>query len=210
MRMISKKLIAQHTGGFAQTNAYLTKIGNSTVLIDAPDGTIDWLKKLGEKPDILFLTHHHFDHTMDAATVKEDYDVEIFAHSKFSQNLTVAELFSAFSGQQIKVNDFTVDHVLGSDRTQVELGGTLLGLSHVPGHSDDSLCLYDAEQGTLFAGDTLMAGSMGRADLPGGSQQLLVEGIREKILTLPAETVVYSGHGPSTTVGAEKSNPFLY
>ena len=76
-------------------------------------------------------------------------------------------------------------------------------------HSDDSLCLYEADLGLVFAGDTLMRSSLGRADLPGGDLRVLVEGIRRRLLTLPGETEVFPGHGDPTTVAAEKNNPFL-
>jgi glyoxylase-like metal-dependent hydrolase (beta-lactamase superfamily II) len=83
-------------------------------------------------------------------------------------------------------------------------------LLHVPGHCPGSLCLYLGHTGQLFGGDVLFAGGVGRWDLPGGSREILLDGIRKKILPLPESTIVYPGHGSSTTVGREKtSNPFL-
>ena len=80
----------------------------------------------------------------------------------------------------------------------------------MPGHCPGSLCFYDAPGGRLFAGDVLFAGAVGRADLPGGDEDLLLRGIREQLLPLPAGVVVYPGHAPATTIGAERaSNPFL-
>ena len=81
---------------------------------------------------------------------------------------------------------------------------------HVPGHSPGSVAFYDEVGGALIGGDVLFAGSIGRTDLWQGSMEVLLASIRDKILVLPDDTVVYSGHGPSTTVGAERrSNPFL-
>ena len=80
----------------------------------------------------------------------------------------------------------------------------------MPGHCPGSLCFYDAERAELFGGDVLFAGSIGRTDLPGGDHELLLRGIREKVLPLPGEVVVFPGHGPATTVGEEREhNPFL-
>ncbi|GAB5533815.1 MAG: MBL fold metallo-hydrolase [Rubricoccaceae bacterium] len=92
----------------------------------------------------------------------------------------------------------------------VEIGSTTLRVLHVPGHSPGSVAFYDEAGGQLISGDALFAGSIGRTDLWQGSMEVLLASIRDKILVLPDDTVVYSGHGPSTTVGAERqSNPFL-
>jgi len=81
---------------------------------------------------------------------------------------------------------------------------------HTPGHSPGSISLYNEREGVVFDGDVLFNGGIGRTDLPGGSYRTLMESIRNKLLTLPDETVIYPGHGPPTTVGKErKSNPFL-
>jgi hydroxyacylglutathione hydrolase len=79
---------------------------------------------------------------------------------------------------------------------------------HVPGHSPGSICLY--RPGILIGGDVLFQNSVGRTDLPGGDGALLLKGIREKLLVLPDDTIVYPGHGPTTTIGRERAhNPFL-
>jgi glyoxylase-like metal-dependent hydrolase (beta-lactamase superfamily II) len=82
-------------------------------------------------------------------------------------------------------------------------------LAHVPGHAVDSVTFYLREAGELYSGDTLFAGSIGRADLPGGDPELLIDGIRGKLFALPEATVVYPGHGPATSIGAERAaNPY--
>ena len=93
---------------------------------------------------------------------------------------------------------------------QIKLGAETFEVLHVPGHSPGSIVLYNAKEHFLFAGDVLFEGSIGRTDLQGGNYAQLIKGIQEKLLVLPDETVVYSGHGPATTIGKEKaSNPFL-
>ncbi len=87
-----------------------------------------------------------------------------------------------------------------------EVAGLHFQVLEVPGHCPGSLCFYHAGDGLLFGGDVLFRGGIGRWDLPGGDHDLLVTGIREKILPLPDSTRVYPGHGPSTTVGLERSS----
>jgi glyoxylase-like metal-dependent hydrolase (beta-lactamase superfamily II) len=92
----------------------------------------------------------------------------------------------------------------------IKLGTTVISILHVPGHSPGSICLYAASGNLLICGDVLFKSSIGRTDLFGGDYDLLIRGIKEKILTLPRETEVWPGHGPSTTIGAENdTNPFL-
>ena len=93
---------------------------------------------------------------------------------------------------------------------RVALWNQLLEVLHVPGHSPGSLVFYNETTGCMFVGDVLFHSSIGRTDLYGGSYETLARGIREKLFTLPDETVVYPGHGPATTIGYEKRyNPFV-
>ena len=81
---------------------------------------------------------------------------------------------------------------------------------HTPGHTPGGICLYSEPDGVLFSGDTLFAGGIGRTDFPGGSMEQLLAGIRDKLLVLPDQTVVYPGHGGRTTIAREKRcNPYL-
>ena len=89
-------------------------------------------------------------------------------------------------------------------------GSVALRVLSTPGHTPGGVCYLDEQEGILFCGDTLFSGSIGRTDLPGGSHDQLIESISNKILTLPDEIVCLPGHGPQTTVGAERNNnPFL-
>ena len=91
-----------------------------------------------------------------------------------------------------------------------EFAGVDFKILLVPGHCPGSLCFLDEPGRRLYGGDVVFAGSIGRTDLPGGDLDLLLRGIREKILTLPDDITVYPGHGPATTVGTERvSNPYL-
>ena len=96
------------------------------------------------------------------------------------------------------------------DGDTVKIGNGELKVLHVPGHSPGSICLYDKEDGFVIVGDTLFEGSIGRTDLMGGNHRQLVDAIKNKLLTLPRETMVLSGHGNKTTIGEEwDNNPYL-
>ena len=92
----------------------------------------------------------------------------------------------------------------------IKIGDGELKVLHVPGHSPGGIALYDPQGHFVIAGDSLFAGSIGRTDLPGGDMPTLINSVRSKLLTLPPDTVVFSGHGPETTIARElASNPFL-
>jgi len=96
------------------------------------------------------------------------------------------------------------------ENQEIKFGNSSLTAFHVPGHSPGSMAFYAEKDGVLFAGDVLFRGSIGRTDLPGGDYATLIQSITQKLLPLPDSTVVYSGHGPQTTIGFEKkNNPFL-
>jgi glyoxylase-like metal-dependent hydrolase (beta-lactamase superfamily II) len=102
-----------------------------------------------------------------------------------------------------------VDRYLEDDDT-VEVGEIRLRSLYTPGHAPGHLAFYLEDEGLVLSGDALFAGSVGRVDLPGGSMEVLMQSIEERLLTLPDETVVYPGHGPRTTIRNERTtNPFL-
>jgi glyoxylase-like metal-dependent hydrolase (beta-lactamase superfamily II) len=97
-----------------------------------------------------------------------------------------------------------------TDDEVLEVGPIKLRSLYTPGHAPGHLAFYAEEQGIVFSGDALFAGSVGRVDLPGGSMEVLMRSISERLMTLPDETRVLSGHGPETTIGRERmTNPFL-
>lgn len=206
-----------YTGGFFQTNGYLLRCPDGNILIDAPEGVSAWLQEKDVQIDELLLTHLHYDHVIDAALLKrEQAACRIRSHSAYHDDLTLATFLSQSIGWPSNLEAFEVDELLeGQSRLQV--GGLEFALHHVPGHSPDSICFYLAGEndgGTgssvLFGGDVLFNGGIGRTDFPNGGTELLIGGIREKVLTLPDDTIVFPGHGPDTTVAKEKqSNPFL-
>jgi glyoxylase-like metal-dependent hydrolase (beta-lactamase superfamily II) len=101
------------------------------------------------------------------------------------------------------------DYLL-EDGQLIEAAQIRLKVLHTPGHTPGGICLYSADEGIVFAGDTLFAGSVGRTDFPGGNTKQLLKSIKEKLLPLPDNTKIYPGHGPATTIAEEKKfNPYL-
>jgi len=200
--------LSVYTGGFVQTNGYLVETADGNFLIDAPEGVTEWIASKGVRVDDVLLTHQHYDHVMDAAALQAA-GAKLYALEDYSKELTL-ETPARSWGLPISVKPYAVDRKFVIDGTLLEIAGVKMRLAHVPGHSPDSVTFYLADQGVLFSGDTLFAQSVGRADLPGGSMTQLLDKISKHLLTLPEETKVFPGHGPSTTIGTElRENPYL-
>ncbi len=203
--------IQKYTGGPVACNAYLVRGEAGYVAVDAPLGFADWVRRQlpeGAALSALILTHQHFDHVQDAARLQELTGCRICAHSPYSPELTLAEAARAWG--ITPPAPFTVDEAFGSGRGEAAWGGLHWQLFSIPGHSPDGMAYGLAEESCVFAGDILFAGSIGRTDFPGGSHAALVRGIREKLMGLEPATVVYSGHGPSTSIQEELlNNPYL-
>lgn len=204
------------TGGAFQTNGYLVQAGDTRILVDAPEGASAWLAAREMPPDALLFTHLHYDHVVDAAAIQSRFDCPLWSHSDPDPDLTLETLLQQMPGPDFTIEPFTIDRLLAGEES-VEIGSLLLDLLWVPGHSPDSLCFRwqpGDDDGTpgpvVFGGDVLFRDSIGRTDFPHGDHQQLLSGIREKLYPLPGETVVYPGHGPSTTIGHERlSNPYV-
>ncbi len=199
--------ISSYTGGMVQTNGYLIETPDGNILIDAPEGITEWLREKGVRVDDVLLTHQHYDHVMDASALHAG-GARLHAFAPYSTDLTL-ESAARDWGMPISVEPFEVDDLLKAEDS-LEMRGLKFQLAHVPGHATDAVNFYLADAAVLFSGDTLFAGSIGRTDLPGGDTRQLLAGIDQHVMVLPPETRVLSGHGPSTTVGAEaRGNPFL-
>jgi len=151
-------------------------------------------------------THGHFDHVFGNAYFKAKTGAPLLMHRAdldLVKRLEEQSLYFGFRATPSPAPDRFLE-----EGDEVRVGGTRLRVLHTPGHSPGGICLVT--EGTAFVGDTLFAGSIGRTDLPGGSVEALLASIREKLLTLPDDTVIYPGHGPPTTIGHERRyNPFL-
>jgi glyoxylase-like metal-dependent hydrolase (beta-lactamase superfamily II) len=140
--------------------------------------------------------------------IKTTYGIPLAIHEKDLYLLETAmhyTEFFAFKAEQPPAPDQFL-----KEGDTIRFGVSALSVLHIPGHSPGSILLYSRDNNLLVAGDVLFNGSIGRTDLPGGDYSMLIKGITEKLMTLPRETIVLSGHGPSTTIGREyDTNPFL-
>lgn len=200
--------------GPLQTNAYILTNSNKECVIFDPGGDGQRLNAIlrqqGLKPVAVLLTHAHFDHIGAIDDVIANWDVPVYIHEKEKNWLKDPALNGSayfIPGQEI---------LSKAEPTILPKEGSLvvndfhLDLYYTPGHSPGSVSYYCKELGVVFSGDALFQGSIGRTDLPGGSHEQLLSSIHKKLLTLPEETIVLSGHGPETTIEAEMdSNPFL-
>jgi glyoxylase-like metal-dependent hydrolase (beta-lactamase superfamily II) len=160
------------------------------------------------QPVFLLNTHCHLDHVFGNARVKKALEIPFLAHRDDLFLLQSMSATAAFYGFTVEPSP-TPDRFIG-EGDEVKFGNTLLKVIHTPGHSPGSVCFINDENKTIIGGDVLFQGSIGRFDLPGGDYQVLMQSITEKLLTLPEEYKIYSGHGPVTTIKAEKKmNPFV-
>ena len=170
---------------------------------------IGYLSEKGLKVKHIINTHLHLDHQFGNAFISHTFSIAPKAHrldEKLIDNLVQQ---SMLFGIPQEVESQPIGGYI-EDGDEVLFGNSKLCAIHIPGHSQGSLCFYSEESKIVFVGDVLFAGSIGRTDLPGGNFEQLISGIKEKLFPLPDSTVVYSGHGPETSIGREKQyNPFF-
>ncbi len=158
------------------------------------------------EPVAILLTHAHADHVGAVAELEEEFDLPVHLHPDDRDLYDRAPEQAAAFGIQLRRPPPPEAEL--RDGQRLELAGIPLEVRHAPGHSPGGVVLVAA--GHAFVGDCLFQGSIGRTDLPGGDAGTLLRSIRERILTLPEDTVLWPGHGPETTVGREAAtNPFL-
>jgi len=205
--MILKKLVV---GPFA-SNCYIvgSESNKEGMIIDPGDEAeviLGNVKDLELAIKFIVLTHGHIDHIGALKEVKEATGAEVAIHTDDAQALQENSV-SAMFGLSYPT-PLPPDRLLQGEDS-MDIGDLHFLVLHTPGHSPGCICLLG--QGVMFSGDTLFNYGIGRADLPGGSYSQLMNSIHTKLMILPDNTAVYPGHGPDTTIGAERrGNPFLH
>jgi hydroxyacylglutathione hydrolase len=169
---------------------------------------VDFLESKKLKPVLVLNTHCHLDHIFGNKSLNDKFHLR--PHSS-----ELEEPIRKNAVNHALIFGLTMETPPGpegfvSDKQKIVFGGNELLALHVPGHTAGSIAYYSESDGCVFTGDALFAGSIGRTDLPGGNFETLIRSIKTQLLTLPAETVVYSGHGQETSIGKEmKTNQYL-
>lgn len=166
------------------------------------------LRELGLKLKQILITHAHIDHVGGAVKLKRLTGAPILLNENDLPLLQMMDTQAAWLG--VPSPDVASPDASLADGMKVGLDRYPAKVLHTPGHTQGSVCLHFGPLNLLVAGDTLFAGSIGRTDLPGGNGRQIIDSIRTRLLTLPEETTVIAGHGPSTTIVRERAtNPFL-
>lgn len=194
------------------TNCYLVweEGGSEAVLIDAGfamHNVLDYLEKHDLKLEAVLLTHGHPDHMVGAAEVVEATGAPAYLHDT---EIKVVGMMPPQLLAMLGIDDMKTPEEFTplADGQELEIAGLEIKVLHTPGHSPGSVSFLIGD--SLFDGDLVFRGSIGRTDFPGGDFDALVDSVREKVWVLPDETNIYPGHMGSTTVGWEKrTNPFL-
>ena len=176
--------------------------------INETNRLFSYISDNGLKPQSIINTHTHIDHIFGVSDVMKKYDIPFGINEKDLPVLNAAVASAMMFGLAFSNTPKPGFYI--ADNEVMKLGDDTIEVRFTPGHSPGSVSFYHAEGNWVIGGDVLFSGSIGRTDLPGGNFDTLISSIKTQLLTLPEETVVYSGHGPATDVGSEKEgNPFL-
>lgn len=215
-------LLTGFPAGMLQCNCYVlaARAGSDAIIVDPGQRAMGRIREILDEnrltPSAVLLTHGHVDHIWSAQKVADTYGCPVYIHPEDRFMLTdpikgfgprLAQLaFGVLFSEPKQVVE------LDRDGDKLELGGITVTVDHTPGHTRGSVVfrVSDGPDELAFTGDTLFKQSVGRTDLPGGSGRDLLDSIVTKLLVLDDDTVVLPGHGPQTTIGAERrTNPFL-
>lgn len=182
------------------------------ILIDAPQEAYNWAKKIAYDHDCdivaLIITHGHWDHIIDAHKFSMA-GIQIFGHRDDSLMFADPTIMINYALPDLELLPVKINRWMEHGE-QLDILGVQMEIRHVPGHCPGNILVYVPSQQAAIVGDVIFSGSVGRYDLPGGDFEVLQRSIRSEVYSLPDSTILYPGHGATTTVGYEKvSNPFV-
>lgn len=202
--------------GFAQNTYLVYDNAGDAILFDAGNGTpsedellLHFIDEHQLNLRQIVLTHAHIDHVLGLLPLDTRFGLPVLMHEAEEIILRHSPATAQRYGLPYREFQGAIGFLTEGDG-QIEIGSEKATIIHVPGHSPGSLVFYFKDSGFLIGGDVLFQGSIGRTDLYMGNHEQLISGIRQKLFTLPDDTIVYPGHGDTTTIGFEKQhNPFL-
>lgn len=204
--------VEKYAIGIISTNCYLVinKTSKEAIIIDpgaCPDYLVKHIRSEGLTIKAVLLTHGHFDHILGLADLLKEFKVPVYAHEAEKVVLTDSRV----NGSRSYTAGFEFhDAVYVKEGDILTLAGITFEVLHTPGHTCGGVCYYVREENVLFSGDTLFQASVGRTDMATGDTDTLLRSIREKLLVLPENTLVYPGHMGETTIAYEKrNNPYV-
>ena len=197
--------------GLVQSNVYIVGGNGEGIIIDCgcpADNILKTIKANDLTAKHVILTHGHFDHFYYINALRNQTDVTVHIHEQDADYLSDPLLNGLALFSMDGVYKFSPADNLLKNGDILKSGGLKFQILHTPGHTKGGICIY--VENCVFTGDTLFKSSIGRTDFPGGSMNSIEKSIKEKLYTLPENTVVYPGHGKSTTIGFEKkNNPYV-
>jgi glyoxylase-like metal-dependent hydrolase (beta-lactamase superfamily II) len=192
-------------------NCYLIQDQQSShsILIDAAVESMavyeEFSKANPNELKAILLTHGHWDHMAEAVKFQEKFSIPIYAHGADANAIRNPSSMRAYAIPGLEILPCNPD-ILLEDGEHLQLLGRDWFVRAVAGHTPGGLVFYLVSEGWLFSGDSLFRGSVGRSDFPGGNGRLLIEQLKSRVLTFPEATMVFPGHGATTTIGEEKAN----
>lgn len=204
--------IIKFVSGPFMTNSYLLVNNNKGILIDAPYSISTNINAILEEKQIdlekIILTHSHWDHTAETGLLAQKYKAQVLIHKEDEQGIIDKKYHNSIyinpKIQEEFIEVMPTKYI--QDNMKLQFSDDEMVFLHTPGHTLGGVSIYFKEQNVLFSGDTLFQLSIGRTDLAGGNTNQIIQSIKDRLLVLPDDTIVYPGHGESTSIKYERDN----